>query len=260
MRRVLLSLGVLGMGFLFVRRVHANDPSTVEVGGSFSEHDAHVTCGPDVRVRHASAGARVHKVFGEGSGFVIDARGGGGSTAVTKIYDEEPAPSGQPPNGVASTRWVGAGQLALGYSWRPFGFAVGYGYYGFTEGAYAADSSNKGALPLPVVMFRFGRGTPFKGEVGLGAPPIAGLARHYTAYADFELKADESLGIGFGSYSSLLGDLERRVGLYGRGVYTLTPAANLGAFLSLESTWNHDRRIGYAAGLSVTFLLDARPE
>jgi len=170
MRRGLLSLGVLGLAFLSVRRVQANDPSTVSVGGSFSEHDAHLTCGPDVRVRHASGGAHIHKVFGDkGEGFVVDARGGAGTTSVTTIYEDTTQAKGQT---VSPTRWVGSGQLAIGYAWQSFGFALGAGEYGAADGAYV-DGERKRAF-LPAAAFRFGRGTPFRGEAGSVRPRSPG--------------------------------------------------------------------------------------
>jgi len=51
-------------------------------------------------------------------------------------------------------------------------------------------------------------------------------------------------------------DLERRTGIYGRGVYTLAQPVRLGAFLGIESTFGRDRRIGYSTGLALTFVLD----
>lgn len=259
MRRALLSLGVLGLAVLCVRRVHANDPSTVSVGGSYAEHDAHLTCGPDVRVRHASGGAQVHKVFGDdGTGFVVDARGGAGSTTITKIYDEEAPPPGstQSPRGTAPTRWAGGGQIGIGYSWRSFGFALGGGYFAAAEDAYREDAGRYTHIVMPTAAFRFGQGKPFSGEAGLGAPPVPGLARFWSLYTDAQFRVDESVNAGFGTYVVLFNDLQQRSGFYGRGGYMLTPAIQLGGFLGVETTFDKDRRIGFATGLGLTFTLD----
>lgn len=257
MRRGLLSLGVLGFAVLSVRRVQAHDggdSSSASAGFSASEHDAHLTCGPDVRVRHASAGAHVHKVFGDdGTGWVVDARGGVGSSEVTQIYAGDTAETAEKP---ASKRTAASGQLTFGYSWRSFGFAVGAGYFGAVDGAYEKSARVRYAL-LPATSFRFGRGTPFRGELGFGSPPIPALARHLSLYGDFAFKVDESLVVGLGSYSTLQTDLERRTGFYGRGGYHVTPAVQLGGFLAVESLLDGERRVGWAGGVGVTWLLDA---
>src|SRR5438093_1362858 len=96
LRRHLLLAAVLGIAALSARRAYAiSDPTQLDVGGSVGEHDAHVTCGPDVRVRNASAGAHFehleqHPDFSPGVGFVVDARGGFGSTIITSTKAADP--------------------------------------------------------------------------------------------------------------------------------------------------------------------------
>ncbi|MGZ5970371.1 MAG: hypothetical protein ACXWP4_22025 [Polyangiales bacterium] len=238
------------------RRVHAlRDPSTLSVGGGYGEHDAHLTCGPDVRVRDASGGAHYHQVIGEnGTGFVVDARAGYGrsSTSVYPDTTHQPTGSTSPPD--APGRNLGAAQLALGYAWERSGFFVGGGYYGALQGAYA-DSAGTRRSFLPAAEVRFGLGRPFTGKVGLGSPPIPTLARFYSLYADFEFRKDTH-GFGFGVYAPLQSELEQRSGFYGRAWVLAFDPVRIGAFAGPQiNNVSADRRIGFVLGADLEVVL-----
>ncbi|MGZ3476824.1 MAG: hypothetical protein ACXWUG_23950, partial [Polyangiales bacterium] len=90
-RRTILAAMVAVLLGMAARKAHAlRDPSELSVGGSTGAHDAHISCGPDVRVRHASGGMQYQRVFQaegrkEGVGLSMDIRAGAGNTVITKV-------------------------------------------------------------------------------------------------------------------------------------------------------------------------------
>lgn len=229
---------------LTTRRVRARDPGEVSVGGSYGEHEAHVTCGPDVRVRNVDVGARYHQHFpleGASHGPSVDLRGGAGRVSVARIYDSTGA--------AADPRLVGGGQLLLGWDWSRFGFGLGGGVFSTAEGAFAGDGTK--ALLLPSLDLRV---TTFDGSVdvalGIGAPRVPVLARTWGLYGEIAGRP-RRWEVGLGGYAPLWGDLEHSVGTYLRVGAPVGPVRI--DILDAVEVFAWDRRLGYRFGVGFTF-------
>ncbi len=235
------------------------------VGGSYGEHDAHVTCGPDVRVRTANGGLVYHHMVplteAADHGLAVDVRGGIGQVAIKHIYPSSD-PGAAPRPAAAEPRIVGSSQVLLGYDWLPFGFAIGGGYFGDPEGAYAPGGTRYRFLPA--VAFRFGtRNGKFTGSAGIGAPPVPAVARLWGLYADFGVRTDSGIVIGGGMYAPLYGDLEQTTGLYTRGGFPVAPRVRLDVLGGLEIAAGGEasaqNNLGYRVGVGATFALGQTP-
>lgn len=243
MRRILLTCAVLGMVALTARRVRARDPGEVSVGGSYGEHEAHVTCGPDVRVRNVDVGAHWHQQLlleGARHGPSVDLRGGAGRVSIARIHDATgPA---------ADARLVGGGQLLLGWDWSRFGFGLGGGIFSTAEGAYAGAGTQ--SILLPSLDLRV---TTFDGSVdvafGIGAPRVPVVARKWGLHGEVVGKA-RRWEVAVGGYAPLWGDLEHSLGTYVRIGAPVGPVRV--DLLDAVEVFAWDRRLGYRFGAGVT--------
>ncbi len=267
-RRTMLVSGVAVLCALAARRAHAlRDPSELSVGGSTGQHDAHIACGPDIRVRHASAGLSYERLFQaehgpEGRGASIAVRAGAGMTTITRVSDVDPTkPDARATlldrNETGSTHWLGSGAVALGYDWRTFALRGGVGYFGFSS--LTSDNQHFVAkyYPLPVIDMRIGQTTGFRGELGVGAPPIPGLARWYAIYGFLAYRFKEGGEFGAGHVTAFGGTLDQRMGFLFKGSFPLHQRVHVGGFGMVDAD-DKSKLSGFnwTAGGGVTFLLD----
>lgn len=228
---------------LTARRVRARSPGEVSVGGAYGEHEAHVTCGPDVRVRNVDVGAHWHQqltLAGATHGPSFDLRGGAGRVSVARAYDA---------NGpFVGPRVVGGGQLLLGWDWSRFGFGIGGGLFQTADGVYPGDGTR--ALLLPSLDLRV---TTFDGSVdvafGLGAPRVPVVARTWGLHGEIAGRPGR-WEVGVGGYAPLWGDLEHAVGTYVRVGAPVGPVRV--DVLDAVEVFAWDRRLGYRFGAGVT--------
>jgi hypothetical protein len=266
LRRLLLELMVLGLGALVARRAHAlRDPSELSGGVSGGEHDVHLACGPDARVRNASAGAHYERVvqhpdFSHGVGVIVDVRGGVGTNTITSVTPVAADGSDQTyaQNLDAHERgrahFLAAGQLTAGWDARIFAVRVGAGYYGVGDVTDDRYFTAKYAV-LPAAEIRIGARTGLSSDLGIGAPPIWGLEQHYTAYGLVKYRTEEGIEGGAGALL-YLGTLEERAGLIVKGAYPLTQNVLIGAHGSWDTQTKYSSHFNYTAGLGATFVLD----
>ena len=256
---------------LAARRAHALDPSDLSIGGSTGAHDAHITCGPDVRVRHASGGVQYERLFeqvpGEGRGTSIDVRAGIGTTAITGVSDEaEPSTPSTTPS-TASTLYknengrihvLATGQALAGWDWRTFALRGGVGYFGLSGLTNDNAQFQQKYYPLPAIDMRIGRRTSgFRGNLGVGAPPIAGLARWYSLYGIAAYRFKEGGDVGLGLLTTFGGTLDQRSGFLFHGSVPVTDWMQFGGFGMID-TDDHSKLTGFnwTGGLSARFILD----
>lgn len=277
-RRPLLLAGVTVITLLCARRAHAvSDPNTVEVGGSVGADTERIACGPDVRVRHATAGVRYERVFEDpaekpGTGYLVDARGGVGTATITDVSDaDKSAPSCatiaasaapcsastqlfQTENNVSHVE--GAAQLTAGYDWRTFAISGGVGVFGLaslTDGNLAYQQKY---YPLPAIDLRVGRRVGFSGNFGLGALPVAGLARFYGLYGIAQHRFQEGGEVGIGAVA-IAGTLDGRNGIFGKGSIPIANGIALGAFGLLDATQQVSfGGVNWTLGGALTLSLD----
>lgn len=261
-------MAVACLGALVVRRAHASaGPSDLEVGGSTGAENVHLSCGPDVRVAHASGGIHYERVFPaeggpDGRGILMDVRAGVGTTTITSVT----APDSSSVSVVAQAADIQANevgrrhvlattQATFGFDWYKFAMTGGVGYFGISE---VVDGSHFRAryLPLPALDMRIGKRVGFSGNLGVGAPPVAGLARWYSAYGVGQYRFREGGEVGVGLVSTF-GELDQRTGVLFKGSAPITSWMSIGGF-GLVGGDNQSKAssLGWTAGVSVTFKID----
>jgi len=266
LRRLLLALMVVGLGALVARRAHAlRDPSELSGGVSGGEHDVHLACGPDARVRNASAGAHYERViqhpeYSPGVGVIVDVRAGVGTSTITSVT---PVASDGGDKTYAQTleehergraHVLGSTQMAAGWDARIFAIRVGAGFYGLGEVTDDRYFRAKYQV-LPAAELRIGKRTGLMADVGVGAPPVFGLERHYTAYVLMKYRTEEGAELGAGGLA-YLGTFEDRGGLLVKGAYPITQDILIGAYGSWDTQTKFSSHFNYTAGLGATFILD----
>jgi hypothetical protein len=262
-RRIVLFSGVALLTALAARRAHAlRDPSELSVGGSTGAHDAHITCGPDVRVRHASGGVHYERVFEQepGRGATIDARAGVGSTVVTAVSDttNDNKASSLYANERGQVHILGTGQFTAGWDWRTFAIRGGVGYFGFSGLADDDKSFKAKYYPLPALDMRIGRRNGgFRGNLGLGAPPIPGLVRWYSLYGTLNYRFREGGEVGAGHIATFGGTLDQRRGYFFTGMFPITESFHVGGFAMIDvDDYSKLNGFNWTAGGGVRLLLD----
>lgn len=270
-RRTLLVATCSALLALAARRAHALDPSELTVSGASGAHDAHITCGPDVRVRHASGGVQYERLFedtpGSDRGTTLDVRAGVGTTAITAVSDgtETTTASGTPSqvsqlytNEKGRTHVLATGQVLAGWDWRTFALRGGVGYFGLSGLSDGNTRFEQKYYPLPAIDMRIGRRTSgFRGHLGLGAPPIAGLARWYSLYGIASYRFREGGDVGFGLLTTFGGTLDQRSGFVFQGSVPVTNWMQVGGFALIDAD-DKSRLSGFnwTGGLSARFVLD----
>ena len=269
-RRSLLLLAAVSFGALATKRAHANrDPSELSFGGSAGAHDAHFACSPDVRVRHASAGFVYRRTFEEEGGPseqgpTIDARAGFGFTAITDVDQQGTDTATGTPNKAAQLyanehdkgHFLATAQVSGGFDWGVVAMQGGIGYFGM------ADTRDDIAFrsryyPLPALEARFGKKKGFSIHTGLGAPPVAGLARWYSAYAIGQYRFKEGGEIGAGLVGVLASQLDTRSGVLFKGSIPITSWLSLGGFGMVDANdKSHLGSLNWTGGGAATFILD----
>lgn len=260
LRRLVLFAVSVWLVAMTTRRAHAlRDPSTLEVGGSAGEHGAHVTCGPDVRVRNASAGARYeylsqHPDYSKDVGWTFDVRAGFGASTITHVYEDPGAkgPSELSVREVDRMHFFGSGQGMLGWDAKIFAVRAGVGIFGISD----VDGSRVRALyhPLPALELRIGRRTGLSLDLGFGAPPVAAVNRWYSLYSGLQYKREDGANVGVGALVMLGGELDNRSGFMVKAGYPLTNSVILGGFAMYET--RIESSISWTAGVGATVLLD----
>lgn len=270
-RRLVLAAFALVLAGLGARRAHAlADPSELSVGGSTGAHDAHIACGPDVRVRHASGGLHYQRVFAqpdarqgsEPRGLSIDARAAVGAVTITAVSDTETDTRARAldANEKGRTHLLATGQVAAGWDWRTFALRGGVGYFSFADLGDGGTRFVPRRYPLPVLDMRIGRRTGFRGDLGVGAPPLPGLARWYSLYAILTYRFVEGGEVGIGHLTTFGGTLDRRSGLLFRGAFPITRSIHLGGFGVIEADDQTKLRgFNWTGGGAVTVLFDEAP-
>lgn len=263
-RRILLFSGAVVLTALAARRAHAlADPSELSVGGGAGAHDAHITCGPDVRVRHASGGVHYERLFEQepGRGATIDVRGGIGTTVVTAVTDTNESEKARAlyDNEKGRTHVLATGQLTAGWDWRTFAIRGGVGYFGFAALADDDKSFKAKYYPLPALDMRIGRrGGGFRGNLGLGAPPVPGLARWYSLYGMAVYRFHEGGEVGAGYVATFGGTLDQRKGYFFTGMVPITQSIHVGGFAVVDADdYSKFNGLNWTAGGAVRLMLDA---
>lgn len=269
LRRPALFLGVAGIGVLVSRRVHANrDPSELSIGGSAGAQDSHLTCGPDVRVRHASGGFHYERVFEDehhhGNGALIDVRAGLGTTTITEVaptdenassltkatdlYDHE----------AGKSHFLATAQMTAGWDWGVYALTGGIGYFGLADVTDDQKYFRAHYYPLPTLDMRIGRRKGISGNLGMGAPPIPGLARWWSFYGMVQWRFVEGVEIGGGLIGVPISTLDTRSGVLFKGSVPVTPWLSLGGF-GVVDIGDKSRLSGFnwTAGGGATFVLDS---
>jgi hypothetical protein len=261
-RRLYLGAAAFAFGLLAVGRARASAPTDLSVGGSTGEHDVHLSCGPDVRVAHASGGAHYERVFQaddarEGVGTLVDVRAGVGTTTIQSASGSEyqARVDAIQANEAGRHHVLATAQTTLGYDWYRFALTGGIGYYGLSE---LVDDSHFRAryLVLPALDMRIGRRDRFSANLGLGAAPIPGLARWYSAYAIGQYRFREGGEVGVGLLATA-GELDQRSGVVFKGSVPITSRISAGGFGMVGGDSNGGTRaFGWTAGASVDIKLD----
>jgi hypothetical protein len=270
-RRTLLAAMVAVLFGIAARKAHAlRDPSELSVGGSAGAHDAHISCGPDVRVRHASGGMQYQRVFQapgakEGVGLSMDIRGGAGNSVITKVTPESDASQNDiaeadalRKNEIDRTHWLGSVQGSVGYDWRTFALRGGLGYFGFASATDDHVGFTAKYYPLPTLDMRIGRRSGFRGDLGVGAPPIPGLARWYSIYGLVTYRFKEGGEVGAGHVFTFGGTFDQRTGFVFKGAVPLTQSLWLGGFGMVDAD-DKSKLSGFnwTAGGGLTLMIDA---
>lgn len=269
-RRTLLAAGAFVLVGLGVRRAHAlRDPSELSVGGSTGAHDAHISCGPDVRVRHANAGLHYERVFQaegqpEGRGIALEVNAAAGSTTITNV-----APASNPSQSDLDTardlstneqgraHWLGTVQVGAGWDWRTFALRGGLGWFGFSDVTADHRAYVAHYYPLPTLDMRIGQRHGFRGDLGLGPPPIPGLARWYSLYGLLSYRFAEGGEVGVGHVIAIGGALDERMGVVFKGAFPVTKSLYVGGFGMFDADdKSHFTGFNWSAGGGLTLLLD----
>lgn len=250
---------------LAARRARALDPSELSVGGSAGAHDAHISCGPDVRVKHASGGVHYERLFEKedspGTGTTMDLRAGAGTTIITAVSDLETNSEAQRlyGNEHGKTHVLMTGQALLGWDWKTFALRGGVGYFGISEVADDKDRFRTLYYPLPALDMRIGQRTGFRGQLGVGAPPIPGLVRWYSLYGLASYRFKEGGDVGAGYVIVPTGTLDKRGGLVGHGMFPITPNLHFGGFAMVEvDEYSKFRGFNWTAGAALRVMLDTQ--
>ncbi|MGZ5969943.1 MAG: hypothetical protein ACXWP4_19860, partial [Polyangiales bacterium] len=239
-RRTILAAMVAVLLGMAARKAHAlRDPSELSVGGSTGAHDAHISCGPDVRVRHASGGMQYQRVFQaegrkEGVGLSMDIRAGAGNTVITKVTAGDEGSTSETQklgeNELDRVHWLGSVQGSVGYDWRTFALRGGLGYFGFSSSTDDHVGFVAKYYPLPTLDMRIGQRTGIRGELGVGAPPIPGLARWYSLYGLLNYRFKEGGEVGAGHVIAFGGTFDQRMGFVFKGAIPITQKLWIGGF------------------------------
>jgi hypothetical protein len=271
-RRTILAAMVAALFGIVARKAHAlRDPSELTLGGSTGAHDAHISCGPDVRVRHASGGMQYQRVFQspgakEGVGVTMDIRAGAGNTVITRVTPQSDASKGdiEEANGLRNneldrTHWLGSVQGTVGYDWRTFAIRGGLGYFGWSSATDDHVGFTAKYYPLPTLDMRIGRRSGFRGDLGVGAPPIPGLARWYSLYGLVTYRFKEGGEVGAGHVIAFGGTFDQRMGVVFKGAVPITQNLWLGGFGMLEADDKTQvSAFNWTAGGGLTLLIDAQ--
>jgi hypothetical protein len=256
------------LGALVVRRAHASaSPSDLEVGASTGAENVRLSCGPDVRVAHASGGIHYERVFPaeggpEGRGILMDVRAGVGTTTITSVSTPDASSAAVVTQAgnierdeVGHRHVLATAQTTVGFDWYSFALSGGVGYFGISE---VVDGSHFRAryLPLPALDMRVGKRVGFSGNLGVGAPPVAGLARWSSGYAVGQFRFREGGEVGVGLVSTF-GELDQRTGVLFKGSAPITSWLSVGGF-GLVGGDNQSKAssVGWTAGVSLSFKID----
>lgn len=272
-RRLCLFAAVGGLAALSARRAHANrDPSELSVGGGVGAHDAHLSCGPDVRVKHASGGFAYQRIFESegrdpGEGAVLDVRGGVGTTSITQVNgvdckDTASACAGYADtltkNEVGNTHVLMSAQVLSGFDWGKVAVLGGIGYFGLSTTQDNNRSFDAKFVPLPAIDIRVGRRRGgFSADFGLGSTPVAGFTRWYALYAIGQFRFKEGGEVGAGVIAIPAGEVDAHSGVLFKGGVPITEWMSLGGFGVMDVT-NKSSLSGFnwTAGGQLTFVLD----
>lgn len=262
-RRIFLFSGAVLLTALAARRAHAlRDPSELSIGGSTGAHNAHITCGPDVRVRTASGGVHYERLFEQepGRGATIDVRAGVGTSTVTAVSDTNTSDKARAlyDNENGRPHVLMTGQIIGGWDWRTFAIRGGVGYFGFS-GLNDGDTTFKAKYyPLPALDMRIGRrSNGFRGNLGVGAPPIPGLARWYALYGILSYRFKEGGELGAGHIATFGGTLDQRTGFFFTGMFPITESIHVGGFAMIGADdYAKVDGFNWTAGGAVRLMLD----
>jgi hypothetical protein len=264
-RRILLASGVALLCGLAARSARAvRDPSELSVGGSAGAHDAHIACGPDVRVRHATDGVHYERLLESderGRGASMDVRAAVGTVVVTGVSDVNESEKARTlyDNERDRTRVLATGQGLLGWDWGTFGLRGGVGYFGFAGLTNDDRYFRARYYPLPALDMRIGRRDGgFRGDLGFGAPPIPGLARWYSLYGLLSYRFREGGEVGAGYVTTFGGTFDQRTGFVFNGMFPITHAVHVGGFAMIDAD-DHSKLTGFnwTAGGALRLMLAA---
>ena len=263
-RRLALFSCVIILTGLAARRAHAlRDPSELSVGGSAGAHDAHITCGPDVRVRHASGGVHYELLFESetepGRGATIDMRAGVGTTVVTGVSDTNNSEKARAlyDNESGRTQILITGQALGGWDWRTFAIRGGVGYFGFSGLTDDDRRFQAKYYPLPAIDMRIGKRSGFHGNLGVGAPPVPGLVRWYSLYGLLNYRFREGGEVGVGHLATFGGTLDQRTGFFFHGMFPITEQLHVGGFAMIGADeYSKLNGFNWTAGGAVRLMLD----
>jgi hypothetical protein len=272
LRRLVLFGGVLTLAAMSARRAHANrDPSELSVGGGSGAHDAHLSCGPDVRVQHASGGFAYQRVFqaegrDPGEGTLVDFRGGVGTTKITDVSDAKCGATDatckdnviELRKDIGNTHVLMSGQILAGFDWGGFALAGGLGYFGLATTQNSNREFDSKFVPLPAIDIRVGRRRGgFSADFGLGSTPVAGFTRWYALYAIGQFRFKEGGEVGAGLIAIPAGEVDARSGILFKGGVPITDWMTIGGFGVLNAN-DQSTLTGFnwTAGGQVTFLLE----
>ncbi len=262
-RRWILVSGVVALTGLVVRRAHAvRDPSELSVGGSAGAHDAHIACGPDVRVRHASGGVHYERLFEQepGRGATLDVRAGLGSTAITAVSDTDSSANARmlEANESGRTHILVTGQALGGWDWRTFAIRGGVGLFGLSALTDQNRRFQSKYYPLPALDMRIGKRTGFRGNLGVGAPPVPGLIRWYSVYGILAYRFKEGGDVSVGNITTFGGTLDQRNGFFFSGMFPITENVHVGGFALIgPDEYSKLNGFNWTAGGAVRLMLDA---
>jgi hypothetical protein len=266
LRRAVLVSGVIALTALVARRAHAvRDPSELSVGGSTGAHDAHIACGPDIRVRHASGGVHYERLFQSepGRGATIDVRAGVGSTVITSVSDTNTSDKARmlDANERGRTHMLITGQALAGWDWRTFALRGGVGYFGLSALTDEDRRFKAKYYPLPALDMRIGKRTGFRGNLGLGAPPVPGLIRWYSLYGILAYRFKEGGDISVGNITTFGGTLDQRNGFFFSGMFPITENVHVGGFALIGADeYSKLNGFNWTAGGALRLMLDAPEE